>query len=356
MRILRQNSWHVIEINVAACADERGFLDKLEIALKEKLGTGGFLEPLKLRLSALLNRVKSVKIPTGAGSLGVELQESTESWTDVGSEILKLIAELENRWLIYIDELPILLYTIIRTDPASGAQRVRRFLDWFRNDVRGLPETSRIRWLLSGSVGLDTLVQQHGMSDTINTLTPASLDPFSKDEAAALMTILADNYQLAITPADITALLELIGWLQPYYLQRAFSELRSLMNANPDQPAGALLELAVNGLATPGKDNDFNFWQQRLSMQLNASDARHAVTLLTASAARPHGVDGQRLVAILQEKLPTASDDDVLELFVRLRDILIRDGYWANDSSAGHRRYRFALEPLRRWWQRRYEL
>ncbi|MCP4040931.1 MAG: hypothetical protein GY731_03100, partial [Gammaproteobacteria bacterium] len=39
--------------------------------------------------------------------------------------------------------------------------------------------------------------------------------------------------------------------------------------------------------------------------------------------------------------------------FIRLRDILLRDAYWqANETETG-KRYRFCLEPLRRWWVRR---
>ena len=42
--------------------------------------------------------------------------------------------------------------------------------------------------------------------------------------------------------------------------------------------------------------------------------------------------------------------------FRRLRDILLRDAYWLVDDSSGTRHYRFALEPLRRWWNRRNSL
>lgn len=96
-------------------------------------------------------------------------------WTKVACDLLRLIVQAEQRWLIYVDELPILLFNIIRNDPQTGVQRVRRFLDWFRNDVRALPDARQVRWLVSGSVGLDTLVQQHGMADTINSMRHQTL-------------------------------------------------------------------------------------------------------------------------------------------------------------------------------------
>jgi hypothetical protein len=142
MKKVRAAGWRVIEINVASCVDERGFLAKLETALKRELscltartaGAGGDA------LGALGRRIKSVKIPLpGAGSLGVEFgDEGAEDWTQVAGDVLQLIAQMEERWLIYVDELPILLFHMIRNDPQAGVQRVRRFLDWFRNDVRAL--------------------------------------------------------------------------------------------------------------------------------------------------------------------------------------------------------------------------
>ena len=66
-------------------------------------------------------RIKSVKVwISGAGALEVGLGNSgTEDWAQIANDVLRLIARAEQRWLIYIDELPILLFNIIRADPAK---------------------------------------------------------------------------------------------------------------------------------------------------------------------------------------------------------------------------------------------
>jgi hypothetical protein len=117
----------------------------------------------------------------------------------VGSDVLKLIAQADERWMIYVDELPILLFNIIRNDPQTGVPRVRRFLDWFRNDVRALPDAAKVRWLISGSVGLDTLVQEHGMADTINSLNHQGLDAFAPTVAQGMLLELANTTKLTST-------------------------------------------------------------------------------------------------------------------------------------------------------------
>jgi hypothetical protein len=354
---VRGKRWRAIEINVASSTDERGFLSKLETALtKEAHSTVRQLgEAFKDRLGAFASRIKSVKIPIpGMDTLDVGLGEANaEDWTQVAEDALHLMGGLDDPWLVYVDELPILLYNIINNDKDTGVQRVRRFLDWFRNDVRGLPSAGRVKWLISGSVGLDTLVQQHGMADTINSLKHATLPAFTVAEAHAMLRKLADDYQISLGETGATALLDAIQWYQPYYIQFIFDKLRSLIPAYPDTPLEELIDQAVELMAQPGEDNDFQFWEMRLSMQLPPPDAKYALFMLDQAAATREGVRPEHLLAALHERMPEATGDEAERTFRNLRDILLRDAYWIAQDSGGERRYRFLLEPLRRWWHRR---
>jgi len=213
-----------------------------------------------------------------------------------------------------------------------------------------------VRWLVSGSVGLDTLVQQHGMADTINTLKQYHLPEFSESAALALLTALAERYGIALAAADKAALLAGVQWLQPYYIQFAFSQLRQLMAAEHGAPLPGLIDRAIDNMAQPGIDNDFHYWEERLFLQLPKTHAQHAVALLTLAAAQREGARPESLLAALQGRLPDATDDEARALLLQLRDILQRDGYWVPIGAGPQRRYRFALEPLRRWWVRRNTL
>jgi hypothetical protein len=355
MTLVRAKGWRAIEINVASCKDERAFLEKLDEELKPELASLGtkIKDSIGNAMGAVTERIKSLKIPIpGAGTFGVELGNvaDTADWTKVGSELLRLIGQVEQRWLIYLDELPIMLFEIMRNDPANGVQRVRRFLDWFRNDVRALPGAQTVRWLVSGSVGLDTLVQQHGMADTINSLNHRSLPPYSEPVAVDMLNTLATSYGIPLDPLDSLAIVNALNWPQPYYLQVAFNHLRELVNANPDAKTGELIESAVAKMIEPGSDNDFHHWEKRLTQQLGHGNGGHARALLTLAATDPTGARPEMLLVALQERMPNVLPDDVLATFVDLRDILVRDAYWWPDSASGLKRYRFRLEPLRRWW------
>jgi hypothetical protein len=93
------------------------------------------------------------------------------------------LAQQPGETLIYIDELPIFLFNMLRYDPSKGEERVRRFLDWFRNDARNMTKYKNLHWLISGSLSPDTLVQRDGMADTINSLRHQSLEPYGHSAA-----------------------------------------------------------------------------------------------------------------------------------------------------------------------------
>lgn len=353
----RADGWRTIEINVASCENERGFLDKLNTALTPEMASvGGKISgAIGDAFKAAAGRIKSIKVPLpGAGSLGLEIADAkSEEWTKVGCDVVQLIGQAEQRWLIYVDELPIMLFNMIRTDPNSGIQRVRRFLDWFRNDVRALPGSHSVRWLISGSVGLDTLVQQHAMADTINSLSHQSLPAFKEDVAVDMLNRLAARYRIELAAVDAQNIVTSVQWAQPYYLQTAFHHLRSLKAANPTGTMASLIDEAINTMVQPGADNDFHHWEQRLDLQLTHNDAAHARAMLKLAAQDPLGAKPEMLLAALEARMSNSTQEEARRAFINLRDILERDAYWWPDLSSGLKRYRFRLEPLRRWWLRR---
>ena len=356
---VEKEGWRTAEINVASCLDERGFLEKLETTLREAISSlpGKIYEAIKAPLAAVGARVKSVKIalPGEAGSIGVDLGEGGgQDWSKAANDILRLVTKAQEPWLIYVDELPIFLYTVIRNDKAHGVARVRRFLDWFRNDVRQLPDCRNVRWLISGSIGLDTLVQQHHMADTINSLPPDTLPPFTRPVAQAMLRALAGAYAVPLTDDHIDKFLDAIQWLQPYYIQVCFNELRKLCPAGGAADLDALIDQAVQRMTEPGADNDFHHWEKRLEWQLPADKMRQAKRLLTRAAAKREGARSQVLLSLVHESGPEMSQEEALDLFRSIRDILQRDGYWTLAERPDGNYYHFLLEPLRRWWQRQF--
>ena len=196
------------------------------------------------------------------------------------------------------------------------------------------------------------------MADTINSLNHQNLPPFTDPLACQLIRELATSYAITLDDTAVRSLVDAVSWPQPYYLQIVFQQLRSLIAANPGTPPQDLIDKTIELIIQPGvgADNDFHHWDSRLNMQLSAPLAALAKALLNQSATLARGTRAENLLATVQQRHPDATDDEARALFVRLRDILLRDAYWLADDSSGARHYRFALEPLRRWWNRRNSL
>ena len=191
------------------------------------------------------------------------------------------------------------------------------------------------------------------MADTINSMKHQGLEAFDEDVAAAMLVKLAVRYEIDFSAADAAGMVAAVQWPQPYYLQSAFHHLRDLLASNADARPAGLIEQAIDRLVQPGADNDFHHWEGRLGIQLGHADAGHALALLKVAARDPNGARAENLLAMLEGRMPDAVAEEARRTFIRLRDILQRDAYWWPDDSSGARRYRFRLEPLRRWWLRR---
>ena len=355
LEALRMEGWLAIEVNVASCPDERALVEKLALAVSESTqsATNQALTRLRSGMAELLGRMTSVTVAGASVNLGAAVQGD---WSQLANQALVQMGQANGRWLVYVDELPIFLYSVLKADATGGVQRVRRFLDWFRNDVRGLAGCRQIRWLVTGSVGLDTLTQRHGMSDTINSLKHEVLAPFTAEQALALVAALSDRYRMSLSARQRQRLIDEVQWPQPYYLQLVFHHLRRVVAEHPTATIERSIERAVEAAVQPGSDNDFHHWEQRLLTQLGQVDGAHAQALLTLAAQRPEGRRVESLLAALQARMPDDTEDVQRHKFIELRDILVRDAYWAAHDGADGRRYAFRLELLRRWWQRRQQL
>jgi hypothetical protein len=359
MRVAEASNWHAIEVNIASCANEHAFVEKLAKCLEvhQKSWAAQVLARIGSRLSDFLQRLKGVKVGVpGTGSIALDLNAARcEDWTDLASDILLLMSEVRERWLIYVDELPVFLFSLIERDPATGVSRARRFLDWFRNDVRAMPECSQVRWLVTGSVGLDTLVQRHRMAATLNSMRHETLEPFTDSVAQQMVGKLAASYNVTMSADETTSFIRAIQWPQPYYLQLVFHFLRQSISAT-GKPPRELIAQAIERTVQPEADNDFHHWEERLTTQLGNADAYRAVALLTVAAQKQEGAQPETLLTELQRHMLDYTADEQREKFIELRDILQRDAYWWPDESSGQRRYRFRLELLRLWWVRRRKL
>ncbi|MCY2966673.1 MAG: hypothetical protein NT069_24100 [Planctomycetota bacterium] len=344
-RQLRADGWLTVEFNVEGQVDEQAFWKELI----SRLGLIGFNLPLTQRI---VETLKS-SFPTMSGKLnlpGAELELNTAATDPVHTReqsnlnrLFHQVKQAPNPVLIALDEFPSLLLRLEQL--GHGKQRVKDFLHWFR--VVQQEFQPRLRWLVYGSVGLDSFAERNGLSAQINQLAPFSLGSFSPAEAHEFLIRLGIDNNLPVDEAVRQEILDRVGWPLPYFLQLVFHALKSL----DLHPIGVShVRQAIEKLCHPNSNSLFSTWHERLQDQFVDEDRTLVLDILKQLCEVPRGLRRQEIHKRLMARRAGADPDKLDENARRLLDVLVRDGYLSESDG----QYAFLSFLLRSYWQRRH--
>ncbi len=324
-------------VDVSDCSDETGFVQRLYSAILSN-DSGDRLWKL-IENSWLGKTIERVQKIGGAG-FSLEFRAGGDSWTRLGEELAGALSRLEGRWLIQIDELPVFVLKLLDKDEPADRSRVREFLYWMR---RLRQQYAGVRWMLAGSIGLDTVTARLNIADAINDLRIEKLGPFDIPTADALLQALSATHGVRLSAAVRSYIIDRAGWPAPYYLQLLFHELRDIKG----EVSEAHVDNAVQELLGPHHSTYFDYWRQRLYEELGRADADYAVTLLHKLCRVPDGALRSTLSLALAGAIPdSAVREDKLRY---LLNVLQGDGYLVETNN----RWCFLFPLLREYWLRR---
>jgi len=325
--------------DVAKAPDEVAFVRELLKAVAEARGGDSVFR--QLADGPLGKRVRRIR---KIGS--IELDALTEeTWTEVGENLARVLDRQDGRWLVMVDELPVFVLSVVKEDPEG--RRARRFLAWFRSLRQRGDRHGSLRWLLAGSIGLDTVAARLNAGDTINDLHLFHLGAFSEPTAHRLLQELAAAHELDLSENARRQMVARVGWLIPFHLQLLFGQLRERCGDRGEPATPEAVDEAFEDLLRPVHKGYFDYWRQRLHEELGRPDGDHAVALLNAVAGDDRGASRSTLSQVLAEQIQDA--DQRAEKLRYLLDVLEGDGYLVADAG----RYRFQSPLLRAYWQRR---
>ena len=177
-------NWHVIYIDVEGAADAADlFADILaQLASHPTYRRGIENIPGWQAVKNILGAA-NVSAKARVGELKVEFASAMRAdWHRRADQIRARLAmtEAEERLLIIIDELPLLVARLVDNGPRREAELLLSKLREWRQapDLRG-----RVVTLAGGSIGLEGVVQRAGLSGVINDLVPFHLESWSYSTA-----------------------------------------------------------------------------------------------------------------------------------------------------------------------------
>ena len=304
-------------------------------------------------LRGVEDRVDSLAI----GEVRVKLRAGIDpgTWRQKGDEVCAALAKCERPVVLALDELSILVNRMLKDHDhritPQGKQDADEFLSWLRKI--GQDHRERICFILSGSIGLEPILHQAGLSAHANIFSPLDLKPWKEKTALDCLAALAETCGLDLPLAARREMCRRLRCLVPHHVQRFFDSLDEDLRLDGRREAS--LEdvervysdemLGIRGQA------DLDHYEGRLKLVLGPDGYRAALSLLTEAAVND-GVLERAALDRYREHFPVwAMTDHPVPIDDVLR-VLEHDGYLEPRGDG----YRFVSGLLDDWWRARHGL
>ena len=349
-RLADESSFETIFVDLEGAFDPADAVAEIAIQARSvrsvwsriKSGFANFLEGIGDRVEAL--EVADVKVRLRAGI-------DSGNWRQRGDQIFSAFALSEKPVVLAIDELPILINRLLkghdyRITP-DRRKAADQFLSWLRKN--GQTHRGRVSMIVSGSVGLEPILKQAGLSAQANIFLPFELRPWSREISLKCLGALAFTCNLDLPREVRWEMCRRLRCCIPHHVQQFFDHLHEHLRRNRGRVAtladvGHVYEQDLLGVRG---QIDLEHYESRLRMILGTESYKTALSLLTETAVGDALLTWKSIEKYRGAHRSVSGDsagiDDVLYT-------LEHDGYLAAYSDG----YRFVSGLLEDWWKARH--
>ena len=272
------------------------------------------------------------------------------NWRQKGDEVFAALAENDRPVVLAIDELPILVNRLLKGDDyritPERRQAVDEFLSWLRKN--GQEHQRRVCLILSGSVGLEPILQQAGLSAHANIFSPFDLKPWDEETASACLAALAGTYGIDLPLTVRQDMCRRLRCQIPHHVQQFFDNLHEdLRRANRREASlEDVKRVYITEMLGVRGQMDLEHYESRLRMVLGDKGYLATLDILTEAAVNYgllHSDAIDQYYEYFQADAVPVSTKDILS-------VLEHDGYLARQGD----NYRFVSGLLEAWWRARH--
>ena len=278
------------------------------------------------------------------------------AWLKEGGRLLSILKNSMkegHRYLFILDAVPWMLSHMLEK---CGDFEVRQFLSWLRALRHTTEGMKNVRFLISGSIGLNHILRKAKAVSTVNDLRTISIDGFREEKGLKFIRELIRANNFTCSKGVVDDILTLIGIpVHPFFAQLLVSflanEIRDRGLKKPSvEDVGTVYWSRVLGLE--GKIY-FEHYYQRLFSYYSPLEAEGAQEILAHLAINPNIAWDH----VFELFLRVAGDVDekphkIRESFDRMMDDLLNDFYLEYDRKKGC--YRFRYKILQDWWSQHH--
>ncbi len=328
------NQFKFINIDVESCTSVNSYYKKIleELLKSDVLKTESkWLQNIK----NIAHSIKSIKIA------GADLEFNRSDENDYFHDVKTLLENihLNNQKIVFlIDEFTIALDNIYET---QGMDEAKRFLNTNRELRMHHSINENVKFILTGSIGLNGLVERLGLPTTINDLLVVSVHPLSKKKGVEFVKLILEAENLKYTDENIEYLLDKIRWLIPYFIKVIIDECRQIAVEEDTQDISEVIIDQAFEQAIDFKHNNFyNHYLTRLKSSFKDNELKFLVEVLKEAAAK-EAIHDNRTQDL-------AAKYEVEAIRRNLLRTLTFDGYLAYDKTSAS--YYFLSPLLKMWW------
>jgi AAA+ ATPase superfamily predicted ATPase len=327
---------HYVYVDTESIEDEQSFYRTLmiEILKNEKISRSVKLAAgFENGANRFFRNIKSLKL----FNTGVEFNnvaEERDYYEEFENFLIGYAGTEESTLVILIDEFPQTIENIRKTDE----QRAIRFLQGKRR-LRLHPEISkRVKFIYTGSIGLNQTVSVLSATATINDLNSIEVGPLNEKEATDLFCKLLQNNMRTVDTSTIACFHSILQWYIPFHIQLIVQEIVNITTDNEIITA-SIVEKALEGIINLRQHNHFDHYYTRLKTHLKNENFAFADEILKKIAE--NNTADKKYIGELAIKHTVTDKRHVIEN-------LMYDGYIYFDPATGL--YRFNSPILQRWW------
>ncbi len=306
-------------------------------------------------LQGIGDRVDSVTLSAShMADVKVQLRGGVASgnWRESGDKVFASLSQSEKPVVVAIDELPILVNRILKGQDFRITDERRKaadlFLSWLRSN--GQAYRDRITLIVSGSVSLEPILRQVGLSAQANIFSPLELRPWDEKTAMSCLGALARGYGITLSDEVRMEMCSRLRCCIPHHVQQFFDYLHQHLRQIGRLEA-TLRDVAFvyeRDLLGVRGQIDLEHYTSRLRMVLGDPGYRTALNLLTEAAVN-EGILSNLAISMYGDETSNFNNEDALSI----EDVLYsleHDGYFERHPSG----YRYVSGLLEDWWRARH--
>ena len=290
----------------------------------------------------------------GVSEIKLKLRAGLTSgnWMEKGDELFRILSQSEKPVLLMIDELPLMVNRMLKAGDEGMTQdnirQVDSFMSWLRKN--SIEHQGKVRIMLSGSIGLEPVLHQAGLSAVINNYQPYELKPWDDETAVGCLRALANHDELFFEDGSELAMVEKLGCCIPHHVQLFFACAHKfcVYRDNMRLTLAEVSELYETEMLGLRGHAELTHYEERLSMYFEKDLLPLVKAILTETALS--GFLTTPIILILREEY--ASQDSCSdEALAEMLRIFQHDGYLRKKNEG----YVYESSLLRDWWKKAHE-